>query len=104
MTPHTAVDDQSDQCTLASAMADARRRLVAAGVEAADREARWLIEHALGLTGSSHLVDSARPLDEREMAKVECLCHPEGRQGNRSNTFWEPRNFAGSNSTSIPPC
>ena len=70
MTPRTAVDAQSDQCTLASAMADARRRLAAAGVEAADREAQWLIEHALGLTGSSHLVDSARPLNERERAKV----------------------------------
>ena len=70
MTPRTAVDAQSDQCTLASAMADARRRLAAAGVEAADREAQWLIEHALGLTGSSHLADSARPLNERERAKV----------------------------------
>jgi len=71
MTPRTAVDDQPDQCTLASAMADAHRRLVAAGVEAADREARWLIEHALGLSASSQLVDRARPLDECERAKVD---------------------------------
>jgi release factor glutamine methyltransferase len=71
MTPRTAMDNQSDQCTLASAMADTRRRLVAAGVEVADRETRWLIEHALGLTGSSQLVDPARPLDERERAKVD---------------------------------
>ena len=71
MTPRTAVDNQPDQRTLASVLADARRRLVDAGIEAADREARWLIEHALGLTGSSHLVDSARPLDEGEKAKVD---------------------------------
>jgi release factor glutamine methyltransferase len=74
MTPHTAVDNQPDQCTLASVMADARRRLVAAGVEAADREARWLIEHALGLTSSSHLVDSARPLDEHEILGTQEFC------------------------------
>ena len=71
MTPHTAVGHQPDQRTLASVMMDARRRLLAAGVEAADREARWLIWHALGLTGSSPLVDSARPLDRYELAKVD---------------------------------
>jgi len=71
MTPHTAVGHQPDQRTLASVMVDARRRLLAAGVEAADREARWLIWHALGLTGSSPLVDSARPLDRYELAKVD---------------------------------
>lgn len=71
MTPHTAVGHQPDQRTLVSVMVDARRRLFAAGVEAADREARWLIWHALGLTGSSPLVDSARPLDRYELAKVD---------------------------------
>ena len=71
MTPHTAVGHQPDQRTLVSVMVDARRRLLAAGVEAADREARWLIWHALGLTGSSPLVDSARPLDRYELAKVD---------------------------------
>jgi release factor glutamine methyltransferase len=71
MTPHTAVGHQPDQRTLASVMVDARRRLLAAGVEAADRESRWLIDHALGLTGSSPLVDSARPLDRHELAKVD---------------------------------
>jgi len=71
MTPHTAVGHQPDQRTLASVMVDARRRLLAAGVEAADREARWLIWHALGLTGSSPLVDSARLLDGYELTKVD---------------------------------
>jgi release factor glutamine methyltransferase len=52
-------------------MAQARRRLVAAGVAAADREARWLVGHALGLDNSSQLLDGARPLNRHEMAKVE---------------------------------
>ena len=64
------VDDRSDQCTLGSVMAHARRRLVAAGIESAEREARWLIEYTLGLKGSSQLVDRAHPLGADEMAKV----------------------------------
>src|SRR6476659_5790125 len=65
------VDDRADQCSLGSVMAHARRRLVAAGIESAEREARWLLEHALGLKGSSQLVDRARPLSADEMAKVD---------------------------------
>jgi release factor glutamine methyltransferase len=49
---------------------EARRRLDAAGIESADREARWLVQHALGLAGSGQLVDRARPLDEQGIAKV----------------------------------
>src|SRR6476646_4320599 len=64
------VDDRADQCSLGSVMAHARRRLVAAGIESAEREARWLLEHALGLKGSSQLVDRARPLSADEIAKV----------------------------------
>ena len=47
------------------------RRLEAAGIEGADRETRWLIEHALGLARSSQLIDRTRPLAEREIAKVD---------------------------------
>jgi release factor glutamine methyltransferase len=62
-------------------MAQARRRLVAAGIEAADREARWLIEHALGLDGSSQLLDGARPLNRHEMAKVDaCVARRAARE------------------------
>lgn len=64
------VDDRADQCSLGSVMAHARRRLVAGGIESAEREARWLLEHALGLKGSSQLVDRARPLSADEMGKV----------------------------------
>ena len=71
MTPRTDLDSRTDQCTLESVMAHSRRRLVAAGIEAADREARWLIEHALGLTGASQLIALARPLNKHEMTKVD---------------------------------
>lgn len=73
MRPRTAVENCSDPCSLQSVTADARGRLADAGIEAAEREARWLIEHALGLTGSSQLVERARALTENEMAKVDVL-------------------------------
>lgn len=71
MTPRTGLEHRADQCTMESVLAHSRRRLVAAGIEAADQEARWLIEHALGLTGSSQLVAYRCPLNEQEIAKIE---------------------------------
>jgi len=71
MRPPTAADTPADASTLGSVIENATRRLFAAGIETADREARWLIEHALGLTGSSQLVDRARLLDAQETAKVD---------------------------------
>lgn len=70
MTARAAADKSAEAGTLGSLMAHVRRRLDAAGVESADREARWLIEHALGLTSSSQLVDRARPVNPHEMARV----------------------------------
>ena len=70
MTPR-AVDNSADASTLGSVIDNTRRRLLAAGIEAADREARWLIEHALGPTGSSQLIDRARLLNTQERAKVD---------------------------------
>ena len=71
MTPRAATEVQADPSTLGSFLAQSRRRLEAAGIEGADREARWLIEHALGLTRSSLLIERTRPLSERELAKVD---------------------------------
>ncbi|HET7909482.1 MAG TPA: peptide chain release factor N(5)-glutamine methyltransferase [Nitrospira sp.] len=71
MRSEITLDSSSESWTLGSVMAHARRRLVASGIEAADREARWLIEDALGLTGSRLLLDSARLLTGPEMAKVD---------------------------------
>src|SRR6476661_4619350 len=73
MRPPTAADSPADASTLGSVIENATQRLFAAGIETADREARWLIEHALGLTGSSQLVDRARLLHAQETAKVDAL-------------------------------
>jgi release factor glutamine methyltransferase len=71
MTPRAAVDHRSDECSLEAVIIHARSRLAASGIETAEREARWLIEHALGLTGSIQLMDRARILTKEEMAKVD---------------------------------
>ena len=70
MTPRADVDSSADPCSLGSLIAQTQQDLDAAGVEAADREARWLIEHALGLTRSSQLIDHTRPVDQASVAKV----------------------------------
>jgi len=70
MTPRADVDSSADPCSLGSLIVQAQQELDAAGVEAADREARWLIEHALGLTRSGQLIDRTRPVDQAGVAKV----------------------------------
>ena len=52
MTPRLAVDAQAEPSALRALLAEVKKTLAAAGVEAADREAQWLIQHALGLTGA----------------------------------------------------
>jgi release factor glutamine methyltransferase len=47
-----------------------RRRLEAAGINSAEQEALWLIEHALGITGLHQIVDKERMLTDREIAKL----------------------------------
>jgi release factor glutamine methyltransferase len=54
-------------------MVHVRRRLQAAGLSDADRQARWLIEHALGLSGVRQLVDRSRVVPRDEMARVDAL-------------------------------
>ena len=56
--------------TLGSAVPDIRRRLEAAGIDSAEQEALWLIEHALALTGLHQIVDRERVLTDREIAKL----------------------------------
>ena len=70
MTPRTASDSPAGQDTLGSLILHVQGKLAAAGIEAADREARWLIEHALGLTGSSELLDRTRRVDGDGIKKV----------------------------------
>lgn len=71
MRSEITLDSSSESWTLGAVMAHARRRLVAAGIEAAEREARWLMEDALGLRGPSLLLDSARLLTGQEMTKLD---------------------------------
>ncbi len=73
MTPWAAADNQADSSPLGALLAGVQTDLAAAGVEAADREAWWLIQHALGLTGSGQLLDSARRVDGDGLAKVKAL-------------------------------
>ena len=70
MTPRTASDSRAEQGTLGSLILHVQGKLAAAGIEAADREARWLIEHALGLTESSELLDRTRRVDGDGIEKV----------------------------------
>ena len=56
--------------TLGSAVPDMRRRLEAAGIDSAEQEALWLIEHALALTGLHQIVDRERVLTDPEIAKL----------------------------------
>lgn len=60
-----------ETCTIGALLTEIRRRLLAAGVESADQEALWLVEHALGLSGVALIVDGRRMLSGREVATVQ---------------------------------
>lgn len=70
MTPSVQGRTTAGARTLDSVIAEARRRLVSAGIESAHLEAPWLIEHALGLTGLVQMVDRRRSLSEQDCSKV----------------------------------
>ena len=66
-----SVKQRTAQCpTLGFAVLDMRRRLKAAGIDSAEQEALWLIEHALGLTGLHQIIDRERSLTEGEVARL----------------------------------
>jgi release factor glutamine methyltransferase len=73
MIPRVPVDRRAAPCTLGFFMEDVQRQLEAGGIETADREARWLIEHALGLNRSSQLVDRARPVEATAVTTLNAL-------------------------------
>lgn len=50
---------------------EVRHRLAQAGVESAEQESRWLVEHALGLSGLRQIVGQNRTLTESEVASIE---------------------------------
>jgi release factor glutamine methyltransferase len=65
-----AVVKRQPGSSLGSLLDEARQRLDAAGITSADREAAWLIQHALGLVSSGQLLDRTRRLDEQELTKM----------------------------------
>lgn len=62
-----------EPCTVGSLLAEVRQRLLAAGVEPADHEAAWLIEHAIGLSGLRQVVDRRRVVSDTEAMKLAGL-------------------------------
>jgi release factor glutamine methyltransferase len=57
-------------CTLGSVIVGTRRRLEAAGIDSAEQEAVWLIEHALGVRGLHQIVERERSLTDRETSRL----------------------------------
>jgi release factor glutamine methyltransferase len=66
-----SVKQRTAHCpTLGSVVQDIRRRLEAAGIDSAEQEALWLIEHALALRGLHQIVERERLLTDREVARL----------------------------------
>lgn len=59
--------------TIGAFTVEVRHRLTQAGVESAEQEAVWLVEHALGLSGLRQIVDRSRLLTDSEVAAIEQL-------------------------------
>ena len=59
--------------TRAQALAALRVRLRTTGVESPDRDAEWLLLHALGIPRSAFWADPRSPLDEGEVERLESL-------------------------------
>jgi release factor glutamine methyltransferase len=58
-------------CTIGLLVEEVRGQLHAAGIESADQEALWLIEHATGLPRLRQVVDRDRLVSEHEFAMVK---------------------------------
>lgn len=64
-------DREGKTCTIGSLVELVRGQLHAAGIDSADQEALWLIEHATGLPGLQQVVDRDRLVSEPEFAMVK---------------------------------
>lgn len=73
MTLETTTSIAESSRRLGALTIEIRRRLSLAGVESAEQETLWLVEHALGLSGLRQLVDQDRVLTDSEVAAVEQL-------------------------------
>jgi len=59
--------------TVWACLMDIRTRLAAAGIESGEQEACWLMEHALGLSNLTQVLDRDRVLSTREAETVQAL-------------------------------
>ena len=57
-------------CTIDSLVAEVRSQLRTAGIESAEQEALWLIEHAIGLSGLQQVVNRDRLVSEHDVGMV----------------------------------
>jgi release factor glutamine methyltransferase len=71
MTIGAAAPIAGESRTVGALITEIRHQLLVAGVESADQESGWLMEHALGLSGLTQVVDRARALSPSEIAKVQ---------------------------------
>ncbi len=60
-----------NEAAIATVIADVRRRLRQAGIESADQEAVWLVEHAVGLSALQQMVERDRVLTGAEQAALD---------------------------------
>jgi release factor glutamine methyltransferase len=59
--------------TIDSLLKEVRGQLQAAGIESADQEARWLVEHAVGLSALQQVVERGRLLSEHDVVMVKSI-------------------------------
>ncbi|HJS66192.1 MAG TPA: peptide chain release factor N(5)-glutamine methyltransferase [Nitrospiraceae bacterium] len=67
------IPQSTDQATLGEVIAEARRLLKRAGIESAEQEALWIVEHALRLPAHQVVTDRDRLLSPAELAAVRGL-------------------------------
>lgn len=73
MTTDRASTTDRQSRTVGSLLGDICPQLAEAGIESSKLEAVWLIEHVLGLSGLTQIIDRDRPLSAREVANVQAL-------------------------------
>lgn len=73
MTVSMAAMTDEDSKTVGSCLVGIRARLVSAGIESGEQEARWLIEHTLGLSSLTQAIERDRVLSRGEIEAVRTL-------------------------------
>jgi release factor glutamine methyltransferase len=69
------IPQSAGQATLGEAIAESRRVLDQAGIESAEQEALWIVQHVLRLPAHHVVIDRDRLLASTELADVKGLVH-----------------------------